>query len=147
MIYRNQLLEYAIKLILIEGAIMQDTTAYLPHIRLDFNIKHPSIEECYVDGYLCATNEMQELENPFKEGSLEARNWSDGWWAGFYGDEPLFDFTTVAAEETAFIKSKADNDAAFSSPKMNLYLLRFLEISGALAVSALVGYQLIEMVA
>ena len=126
---------------------MQDTNNVLPYIRLDFNINHPSIEECYVDGYSAAMNEVEELRNPFKEGSAEARHWAEGWWAGFYGEEPLFTLAGIPMEESAFITNKADNDASFLSPKINLYLLRFLEISGALAVSALVGYQLVELVA
>jgi hypothetical protein len=126
---------------------MKDTTELLPHIRLDFNINHPSVEECYVDGYASAAADAPESANPFKYGSIEARQWSDGWWAGFYGEEPLFDLKNIPVEDLFVATSKADNDESFFSPKINLFLLRFLEISGAIAVSALIGYQLVELVA
>ena len=113
----------------------------------DFNINHPSLEECYCDGYACAKAEFDESANPFKKDSVEARHWSEGWWAGFYGEEPLFDLANLPEEEFPLITDKAVNDDTFLSPKINLFLLRFLEISGALAVSALIGYQLVELVA
>lgn len=126
---------------------MKDTTTVLPHVRLDFNINHPALEECYVDGYACATSELDENENPFQADSVEARQWIEGWWAGFYGEEPLFDLTKLPEAEASVITDEAVNDDNFFSPKVNLLLLRFLEISGALAVSAIIGYQLIELVA
>ena len=126
---------------------MKDTSAVLPHVRLDFNINHPALEECYVDGYASAMAELDESDNPFQAGSVEALHWIEGWWAGFYGEEPLFDLTKLPEEESSVITAQAINDDTFFSPKVNLYLLRFLEISGALAVSAIIGYQLIELVA
>lgn len=126
---------------------MKDTTVLLPHVRLDFNINHPALEECYTDGYTSALAELDESENPFHTGSVEARHWIEGWWAGFYGEEPLFDLTKLPEEEPAVVNALAVNDDTFVSPKVNLFLLRVLEISGALAVSAIIGYQLIELVA
>ena len=126
---------------------MKDTTALLPHVRLDFNINHPALEECYVDGYVCAMAELDESENPFHAGSVEARHWIEGWWAGFYGEEPLFDLTKLSEDESSVLSHQAVNDDTFFSPKVNLFLLRFLEVSGALAVSVMIGYQIMELVA
>ncbi len=67
---------------------MNDTTELLPHIKLRFNIEHPSFEECYSYGYECALAEVEEDENPFREGSIEHEQWQEGWWAGFYGEKP-----------------------------------------------------------
>ena len=61
---------------------MNDITALLPHIKLRFNIDHPSYEECYIFGYECAVSEVAEEENPIPEGSQEAEQWLEGWWAG-----------------------------------------------------------------
>jgi hypothetical protein len=123
---------------------MNDIAALLPHIQLQFNIEHPAFEECYQYGYQCAIAEITEEENPFAEGSEEAFQWSEGWWAGFYAEEPLFD-SAVLAEENAHIDAKpAANDTYYH--KTNFMALVF-EISGAIAASALVGYQLIELVA
>lgn len=123
---------------------MNDTTALLPHIKLRFNIEHPSYEECYLYGYECALSEVAEEDNPFRNGSQEAEQWLEGWWAGFYGEEPLFDIEHTSKEEVEINKEKAANDRFYQ--KSSIMALVF-EISGAIAASALVGYQLLELVA
>ena len=125
---------------------MEDTTTVLPHIRLDFNINHPALDECYLDGYACARASLDESENPFQQDTVEARYWSDGWSDYAYGEEPLFDISALPIEEPILDETTAVNDDHFSSIN-NDALVRFLEITGALVVSAIVGYQLIEMVA
>lgn len=123
---------------------MNDTTALLPHIILRFNIDHPSYEECYLFGYECALAEVEEGENPFHEGSNEAEQWLEGWWAGAYGEKPLFDLN-YSEEEKELIKDKASNDQLYF--RKHSFLSLVLEISGAIAASAIVGYQLLELVA
>lgn len=121
---------------------MNDTTALLPHIKLRFNIEHPSYEECYLFGYECALAEVTEEDNPFREGSQEAEQWLEGWWAGVYGEKPLFDMNHNEVEERNDI---AANDHLYHQKHSFLSLV--LEISGAIAASAIVGYQLLELVA
>ncbi len=123
---------------------MNDTTALLPHIKLQFNIEHPSYEECYLFGYECALSEVLEEDNPYKAGSAEAEQWSEGWWAGFYEEIPLFDMTNEIDDELIVIKEKPANDYIYQ--KKSILKLVF-EISGAIAASAIVGYQLFELVA
>lgn len=125
---------------------MNDTNALLPHIRLRFNIEHPNYEECYLYGYQCALAEVAEEDNPFREGSQEAEQWIEGWWAGFYGEEPLFelDGTLKEEQENTRVTEVAANDSYFQ--KSGIMALVF-EISGAIAASAIVGYQLLELVA
>ncbi len=124
---------------------MNDTTAILPHIKLRFNIEHPNYEECYMFGYECALSEVTEEENPFRERSQESEQWLEGWWAGAYGEHPLFDFTSVEEEEKFLERKIAANDQQYHSKHNFLSLV--LEISGAIAASAIVGYQLLELVA
>lgn len=119
---------------------MNDTTALLPHIKLRFNIEHPSYEECYIFGYECAISEVAEEDNPFREGSQESEQWLEGWWAGAYGEKPLFDMTSIEREEEL-----AANDQQYCHKHSFLSLV--FEISGAIAASAIVGYQLLELVA
>lgn len=121
---------------------MNDTTALLPHIKLRFNIDHPSYEECYLFGYECALSEVAEEENPFQEGSQESEQWLEGWWAGAYGEKPLFDLNNI---DDSDIKEIAANDQQYHHKHNFLSLV--LEISGAIAASAIVGYQLLELVA
>lgn len=122
---------------------MNDTTALLPHVKLRFNIDHPSYEECYLFGYECALAEVVEEDNPFRLGSPEAEQWLEGWWAGSYGEKPLFDLND--AEDSYLQPVDAANDSQFHR-KHNFLTLVF-EISGAIAASAIVGYQLLELVA
>lgn len=122
---------------------MNDTTTLLPHIKLQFNIDHPSYEECYSFGYDCATSEIAEEDNPFKEGSIESEQWLEGWWAGFYGEQALFDTTGHIMEEELDKKTSA-NDQQYHK---HSFLTLVFEISGAIAASAIVGYQILELVA
>ncbi len=123
---------------------MNDTTMLLPHIKLRFNIDHPSFEECYIHGYESAAAEMDEELNPFRLGTKEHEHWSEGWWAGVYGEEPAFVLSAEPSEVP--VDPFAANDQIYHEPK-DTFLIRLLEISGMIAVSAIVGYQLIELVA
>lgn len=124
---------------------MNDTTALLPHIKLRFNIDHPSYEECYIFGYECALSEVAEEDNPFREGSQESEQWLEGWWAGAYGEKPLFDMSNLEKNDIQIEKEIAANDQQYHYKHNFLSLV--LEISGAIAASAIVGYQLLELVA
>ena len=124
---------------------MNNTTALLSMLRLRFNIDHPNVEECYAYGYDCATAGASEEENPFKTNSREYDHWSEGWWAGFYGELPLYSLDNEEAA-SANISISAANDRAFGDGMTNV-LLKVLEITSVLAVSALVGYQVLDLVA
>lgn len=129
------------------GIIMENTIGLLPHIKLRFNIEHPSCEECYVYGYECALAEVAEEENPFTKGTLEHEHWLDGWWAGFYGESPLF---TLPEERDTASEEVAANEKTyhFISHLVNSHFLaNMLKITGALAATAIVGYQVFELVA
>ena len=124
---------------------MNDTTALLPHIKLLLSIDHPSYEECYSFGYECAQAEMSEEENPYNEGSAAYDQWQEGWWAGFYGEEPLFKAELV--DEKPVISSlNAANDQAYHHDYGH-FIANFLKITGAITATALIGYQIIDLVA
>ena len=82
-----------------------DTTTLLPHIKLRFNIDHPSYEECYLFGYECGLSDVSEEDNPFKAHSKEAEQWIEGWWAGAYGEDPLFDNNFQELLETVLLST------------------------------------------
>jgi len=130
---------------------MKDTTALLPDIKLRFNIKHPSLEDCYSFGYECALAEVGEEENPYSEASLEHEQWSEGWWAGFYGEKPLFELADAFSDEQVMAKEpEAANDQAYhlvTHLVSSRILARMLQITGALAATAVVGYQVLDLVA
>jgi len=124
---------------------MNDTTALLPHIKLRFNIDNPNYEESYIFGYECALAEISEEENPFPEGSQKAEQWLEGWWDCVSGEDPLFDLSHMENEEIQYAKTIASNDQQYFHKHSFLSLV--IEISGAIAASAIVGYQLLELVA
>lgn len=123
---------------------MSDITALLPHVKLRFNIEHPSYEECYLFGYECALAEIEEEDNPFKQKTQESEQWLEGWWAGVYGEKPLFEVGQLDSK-VEMTKDKAANDQQYVHKHSILSLV--FEISGAIAASAIVGYQLLELVA
>ncbi|MCE3045188.1 MULTISPECIES: transmission trait enhancer LetE [Legionella] len=126
---------------------MKDKTTLTPYLRLRFNIDHPSLEECYVFGYECAAAELSEEENPYAAGTEEHDQWSEGWWAGFYGEEPLFSLSEQIEEEELEAPQAAANDQWYHHPFQSAFLSTFLKITGALAATAVVGYQVLDLVA
>ena len=107
-------------------------------LRLKLHIQYPDLEECYVDGFACALAEIAEEANPYEEETIEHQHWQDGWWAGFYNEKPLF---TLSGNHCDAEQPKPDEHHIVD------FLVKFLEISGVIAVSALVSYQLWDMVA
>lgn len=123
---------------------MNNTMALLPDIKLRFNIDHPTFEECYAYGYECALAEIGESENPYPANSKNSEQWVEGWWAGFYGEEPLYELDVV--DEGSATELTAANDHSYSDT-MVLFFAKVMEITGVLAVSAAVGFQVIDLVA
>ena len=129
---------------------MNDIKALLPHIKLRFNIEHPSFEECYVYGYECALADVGEEENPFHKNTQEHEQWTEGWWAGFYGENPIFELAAEAENLDLKKEKEAANDQAYhliSSFVTSNFLANMLKITGAIAATAVVGYQVFELVA
>lgn len=114
---------------------MNELNQVLPDLKLRFNINHPDLDECYNEGYYSAVEEIEEGDNPYKLGTLEHEHWQEGWWAGWYREEPLASDLTDEAANEGFYHFAQD------------YFVKFLKLSGALAATALIGYQLIELVA
>ncbi len=75
----------------------------LPYIKLQFNVSNPPLEDCYLEGYEAAHLEQAEGSNPYELTTMESQYWLDGWWAGFYGEEPCLDL---------FAKDKQENVVA-----------------------------------
>jgi ribosome modulation factor len=129
---------------------MNDTKVLLPHIKLRFNIEHPSLEECYVNGYECALAEGSEDENPYRQGTQEYDQWLDGWWASFYGEKPLFELADYPEVSPSVSEPEAANDQSYHLHGIQInrkFFARMLKITGAIVATALVGYQIFELVA
>lgn len=116
---------------------MKSLDAVLPDLKLRFNLAHPNYEECYAYGYACALASISTDENPYLPGSRLWEQWDEGWHDGFYGHEPLFALDWLTTET-------AVNEPFYTT---HPYLMTLIKITGTLAASVLVGYQLFEWVA
>ena len=123
---------------------MNDMTTLLPHIKLRFTIEHPSFEECYAYGYECALANLNEADNPYRQDSKESEHWLEGWWAGFYGETPLYELADPETSQSMDSPSDAANDQVYYE-NASLFFAKVMEITGMLAVSAVVGYQVIDL--
>ena len=127
---------------------MREMDDVLPDVKLQFNIKYPTLEECYAYGYTCALSDLHADENPYQHGSKEWEHWSEGWEAGFYGEKPLFHPTEsdVMTHLEHVEDEVAVNDQMFQD-LLDGYLTKVLEIASVIAVSAILSYQVIDLVA
>lgn len=119
---------------------MNNDKSLLSDLKLQFNINHPNLEECYGEGFDSAIEEIAEESNPYPANSLEREYWQEGWWAGFYQEEPLLNLATL--DDTTV---DAANEGIYHYAQD--FLVKFLRISSAIAVTALVGYQFLDLVA
>ena len=134
---------------------MEQHPKLLPHVRLMFNVKNPTPEDCWTDGYQCAQRELDEDSNPYQEDTLEYRQWTDGWWSGFYNEEPLYDMSGVdelaGVEKPALAQvsmlNAAANESFMGNAQFQLWMYRALKAAGVVAASGAIGYQLLEMAA
>lgn len=127
---------------------MSDTTALLSLLKLRFNIENPSVEESYVYGYEAAGADVDEDENPFKSNTREYEHWSEGWWDGFYGKQPLFSLNEPVERLVTSNAIPVANESVFSDHhSIGHFLVKVLEITSVIGVVALVGYQMLELVA
>ena len=123
---------------------MNEIQELLPDIKLRFNIDHPSLEECYLFGYECALANMTDEENPYREGTQEYEQWQEGWWAGFYDEKPVF---SSEGPEPDPIENDEQPHHFISDLVNSDVLANILKITGAIAATAVVGYQVFELVA
>ncbi len=111
--------------------------------RLQHNIKVPAIEDVWLEGYEGFQGDLDEHNNPYQHGSAEYKHWQDGWWASFYGEEPLFDLAGGLNQRAALdTATHAANDA--DMVKKESHGRRLFEIGCVVFVAAL-AYQAIDM--
>lgn len=130
---------------------MNDISAVMPDVKLRLHIAYPSHEETYSFGYECAKAGMTEEENPYTKDSQLFEDWLEGWWAGFYEEEPLFELTTpLQTPELAPSDSAAPSDSSANKEAHSEYaniITNVLTIAGAITVTAVIGYQILDLVA
>ena len=67
----------------------------LSHAKIALHLANPDLEDVWLEGYEAMQASMeQEVINPYQADSLSHEYWEQGWWAGFYGEKPLFGIET-----------------------------------------------------
>lgn len=121
-----------------EIGMKNNNSELLSYVKLKFDINHPDIEQCYASGYESGMKGSDIENNPYKFDSVLAEQWDEGWWHGFYNEQPIF----AIAQETP--DSAPQNDSDYNSGS---FFANFWKITGVIAASTFVGYQMIDLVA
>ncbi len=149
--------------------------AVLSHARLMMDIQQPSFEECWIEGCQAAQSDQEEENNPYTAVGAEHEQWLDGWWAGFYGEEALYqlalekDFDNVTqADKVRAIKkavalskqpqiplaqaAKVTHTQASQSTSKQLtqlpgYFVNLVKIVSAVSATFLISYGLFDFLA
>lgn len=130
---------------------MKQQSNILPHIRLQFNIDHPRLEECWLDGYECAQHDAEEDANPYETNTLEHEQWADGWSAGFYNETPIYQgiesITRPSTKDQAIMELTqipATNEARWDKAEILQWTGRVLKVAGAVAATV-AAVELLDM--
>ena len=123
----------------------------LPYAKLLLNIDFANYDEVYLDGFDSAKAEKTDENNPYQEGSVEHFYWSEGWWAGFYEQEPLFTWDTVAsatsvqAQSATQVKAQvADVQAIDKTKNKHSAIKLYWQVFAALLASLMV-YEMVDL--
>lgn len=122
----------------------------LPYVRLRHHLDVPTLEDTWLDGYESAGHSVGEQANPYEENTSEYHHWNEGWWAGFYGDEPLFSLSGEVNEKAIYsthIASKLQVRAAANQglmPKLGFKINGIVKILTTILAS-LVIYELADV--
>ncbi|NQY42940.1 MAG: hypothetical protein HRT87_06345 [Legionellales bacterium] len=81
-----------------------DNTNLLGITKLLFDIKAPSLEECWEEGFEMA-NSLELSDNPYQKGTANYYHWQDGWWSRKFGIEEIELSLEYAANDTEELSS------------------------------------------
>lgn len=118
------------------------TDDILSHVKLQFHVNNPNLEECWADGYALAQAGIVEEDNPYEEGSAEHEQWSQGWWAGFYEEAHLYEALEGKHLQLARIVQQtvqpAANEPRWLTPRVKKWATRTLQMTSAVVVLLMV---------
>ncbi len=80
--------------------MMYDEQEVINHVRLQFNVAHPDLEEIWQAGYECAEQKQLLSANPYKAHTTDHFHWAEGWWAGYYE----VNIEQIAANQPQFLR-------------------------------------------
>ncbi len=130
---------------------MNTQSNVLAHSKLQLNIDVPDLEHCWLEGYEALESGSEEEGNPYGESSSEFLQWQTGWWAAFYGEEPLYDYegnVKDMAPAMLGVISKSNavaaNEDEWISQSTKHWAARVAKVAGVIAASIAV-YELVDL--
>lgn len=134
---------------------MQNEKEIIPYLRLMLNIQYPPLDECWLDGYESGGAEVEDKDNPYPESSAEHEYWLEGWWEGFYQVNTSLAKTNIKrdAKKIQTKPSKVTQQTSSSLSKKHQHrfdrwgkIMRFVKVSGVIAATFIISYQLIDVI-
>jgi len=106
-------------------------------LKFVLNAQVPDVETAWMEGYEMCRDGVEEVENPYGNSSRAHHHWVEGWWAGFYGEDPVNAFSDVVSVQVS------EKEAILSSKKERWGTVAF-EIGCVLFIT-MIGFELAEM--
>ncbi len=122
----------------------QQSNEVLAHARLKLNIEHPELSDVWVEGYEAVKAQLEEEANPYTLNSPEYFQWTEGWWAGFYEEEPVYAVDASTDASVQSLHHNAANESSWATPEFKRWAGRIVRVAGAIAVSV-ACYELLDM--
>ena len=107
----------------------------LSHIRLQVNSQAADLGDCWAEGYESAQSNLTEKDNPYEVSTTEYQNWTEGWWAGFYEEEPIFGLNNNVAQLSTAAPVEAANESTWLSDRVRCWTGRVVKTAGVILAS------------
>lgn len=72
----------------------------LGYSKMALHINNPDLDDVWLEGFEAAGQSQDEMTNPYLATDIAHEFWDQGWWAGFYGEQPDLSAKTTAADQT-----------------------------------------------
>ena len=117
-------------------------------LALIFNAQSESftLEECWMHGYYCAQQGIEEASNPFNDDKTQGY-WNDGWEAGLYGEPALFPEYAMGEETTNRSFQQVLQSIKKLGPSFNKTQLALYGLGITIGTSAIVATIAMDLVA
>ena len=89
----------------------------IAHLKLHLHAQTgiaPSLEQCWMEGYFMSSHGQEDLSCPYLKGSKEHQFYEEGWFSGYYGEDPLFPEHAVSLSDDKPIETATLVDKVIS---------------------------------
>jgi hypothetical protein len=104
-----------------------------PELALILSKQTFELEVIWMDGFAHGQLDLADNFNPYAGGTRERYYWSEGWEAGFYGQEPLFPDFSIDLDSVIQLTAKRD-DRSKGTKKMDNWMFGLGAVVGTMAL-------------